>query len=296
MAYKQENFSFEKLYPFRLFEISEKQKELHCHNCLELNLVQGGRGKYIIGGKLYPIEPGDVFVINDSEHHLALHDEGDLTLTVLLFAPGSLWKNRHGKEFLKPFLYRKENFSNRIAKGCTGYEDMFFAFSLIRRQMSEPPGSGQDRQIVAEAAVNLLLSLLYCYYSEKQELGPDQGSYHMFGRLDQVFSYIDAHFSEPITLDQLATLTAMSKNYLCKCFKETTGQTLFSYIEQIRIQYACYLLQASDSPVTGVALESGFTSVSYFNRVFRRHCGITPGQFRRSADAIIDSQLPPYGC
>ncbi|MBQ8639109.1 MAG: helix-turn-helix domain-containing protein [Lachnospiraceae bacterium] len=282
MQYTQEEFRFSGGLPWRLFRVTEKQKQLHCHNCLELNLAEKGTGTYIIGGKLYPIRPGDIFVINNSERHLALHDDEELTLSVLIFDTDSIWKDRHGKEYLKPFFHRAETFSNRITSSARDYQAMRECFERIGQEEKE---RRIGWELVTETEAHLLLALLYRCYHENQEIEKTEDGMSRFGRLEAVLTYIDSHFTEPLTLDQLAKEAAVSRNYLCKCFREATGQTLFAYIEQTRIQYAAYLLQTTEEPVARIAVESGFESVSYFNRLFRRQYEMSPGQFRRGRNA-----------
>lgn len=280
MAFIHETFEFENNFRFYLFQTSEKQKELHCHDCLELNLAEQGKGTYIIGGKLYPIREGDIFVINNREQHLAIHGEEGLSLTVLVFDLDAVWKSRYGKEYLKPFLNRSKNFSNRITGQEEGYEMLLFAFHCLKQ---EAKSRRTGWQMVMESSIHLLLSFLYRYYNEKREIKEEDSPDSMFGRISRIFTYIDGHFAENVTLAQLAEEMAVSRNYLCKCFKQTTGQTIFAYIEQVRIRYACYLLYTSQKSVADIAMESGFGSVSYFNRVFRKHCGVSPGQYRKGA-------------
>lgn len=278
--FKQEAFLFSGESHFKLFQTSEKQEMLHCHNCLELNLVESGAGKYIIGGKLYPICPGDMFIINNSERHLAIHEGEELTLSVIVFDSDYVWK-KYGQDYLKPFFQRRDNFSNRIYRGCEGYEELLRAFCFMKE---EEQSKRAGWQMVMEASANLLLALLYRHYNENQELDEQQkGMQHSFGRINRALEYMDTHFQERITLEQLARETALSRTYLCKCFRDITGQALFEYLEQVRVQHACYLLQTSEKPVAQVGMEAGFETVSYFNRVFKRCCGCTPGQYRRGA-------------
>lgn len=278
MDYRQEVFQFHEDSHFHLFQTSKKQEILHCHNCLELNLVEEGSGRYIIGGKLYPIMAGDIFVINNSERHLAIHEGEELRLTVIVFDSGYVG-NKYGQNYLLPFFRRKDNFSNRITPQSPGYEEMLEAFRCMKRE------SGAFRtgwQMVMEAAANMLLSLLYRYYQEQQEIENGQGNANQpYGRISRALEYMDLHFAGPVTLEQLAQETSMSRTYLCKCFKDLTGQTLFEYLEQVRIQHACYLLQTTEEPVFAVAMDSGFESISYFNRTFKKRCGVTPGQYRK---------------
>lgn len=250
---------------------------LHCHDCLELNLVERGSGKYIIGGRLYPICQGDIFVINNSERHLAIHDGEEFTMTVVVFDSDYVWK-KYGQDYLKPFYQRSGNFSNRIHPDSEGYIAMQKAFASMKL---ESVSHRAGWEMMTEANANLLLALIYRHYQEKQELQDSPGK--SFDRISRALEYIDAHFAESITLEQLARETALSRTHLCKCFKDVTGQTLFEYIEQVRVQHACYLLRTSGKTLTETAMEAGFESVSYFNRVFKKICGCTPGQYRRGS-------------
>lgn len=287
MLYREENFQFEKKEYVRMFQTRERQEELHCHNCLELNFVEKGTGTYIIGGKMYPMEPGDIFVINNSEHHLALHNSEDLTLTVLILETGHLWSSPSGVDYLKPFLGRSKSFSNRITSAEDAYPEMQQVFAWLKKELlmetaqSDRFMDEQGSFLVTEATVNLLLALLHRHYEKKKELSKENGMDYLLGPVGKVFSYINEHFSEKLTLEDLAKESSLSRTYLSKYFKELTGQTLFTYIQQTRVQYASYLLQTSKKSIAEIAVESGFETVSYFNRIFKKYYGMAPGQFRQ---------------
>ena len=278
MSWTKERFDFGSGIRFRLFEIEEKQKELHCHDCLEIDLVEEGDGNYIIGGRIYPVRTGDIFVINNSERHLAIHGEHGLKLSVLIFEADPIWKEKYGKDYVKPFFSRTERFSHRIGQEARDYQSMREAFLLMQREQA---GERMGWEMVMEAGAHTLLSLCFRYYNEKQEIGEKEEHQKKHGYLEKVLSYIDAHFAEPMTLEMLAEKAMVSRTYLCRCFRDTTGQTVFAYIEQTRIQYAAYLLKTTEEPIAEIAMESGFESVSYFNRRFRKQYQMTPGHFRR---------------
>ena len=91
MDYRHEEFQFEEGSRIQVFDVAKKQETLHCHDCLELNRIESGTGNYIIGGKVYEICPGDIFVINNRERHLAVHKE-PVRMTVILFS-SEVWKD-----------------------------------------------------------------------------------------------------------------------------------------------------------------------------------------------------------
>lgn len=269
-------------FPFALFHTSQKQQFLHFHDCLELNLVKHGEGSYIINGKKYPVRQGDIFVINNKEPHMAVHKEGceaGLELCVMVFDIDLLWRNKGIRQFLTPFLSRKEQFSHRISKEMAEHGRMASLFETIS---TEYENQEKGWEMAVESLLAYLLTLLYRCYDGKQELLEEGTDFQkMYTRISAVFEYIGEHFRENITLEELARLVSLSPHYLCKCFKKVTGRTIFEYIEQMRIQYSCYLLGTTKDSVMEIALRSGFNTVSYFNRVFKKYCGNTPKEYQK---------------
>lgn len=277
-----EQLKLDSQFPFALFRTSQKQQFLHYHDCLELNLVERGEGSYIINGKKYPIKQGDIFVINNKELHMAIPDEAvehGLELVVLVFDIDLLWRNKGIGQFLTPFLSRKEQFSHRIVADAHYNNRMTEIFANIEREYENRE---KGWELAAESLLAYLLTLIYRCYDEKQELEAEGKDFQkMYTRISAVFDYIGGHFKEQIKLEELAQLVSLSPHYLCKCFKKVTGRTIFEYIEQMRIQHSCYLLRTSKASVVEIAMESGFNTVSYYNRVFKKYNGQTPNQYRK---------------
>jgi len=99
--------------------------------------------------------------------------------------------------------------------------------------------------------------------------------------LAQVFQYIDRHYNEHITLEDLSQRTHISRSYLTRRFRQYTGETVITYINKLRVQYAKELLIGSDKSISEVAWEVGFESPKYFHRIFRREVGDSPAVYRR---------------
>lgn len=99
--------------------------------------------------------------------------------------------------------------------------------------------------------------------------------------LKTIFSYIEACYADKITLEDLSSVVHMNKNYFCKYFKEKTGMTPFSYLNEYRINQASMQLLLTDAPITDVAFASGFDNMSYFIRQFKHYKGCTPSAFRQ---------------
>lgn len=98
----------------------------------------------------------------------------------------------------------------------------------------------------------------------------------------KVISYLENHFSEPITLDDIAGYVELTKGYICHLFKETMGLTVVKELTYIRIGRArIYLTQYPEKNVTEIARMCGFDNAGYFGKVFKKVNGMTPDQYRR---------------
>lgn len=96
----------------------------------------------------------------------------------------------------------------------------------------------------------------------------------------KAIEYINDHLHEQIQMKSLSEYVGLSDKYLSSLFKKETKMTTFAYIEKARIQKACTLLRYTDMTYAEIADSLAFCSHSYFSSVFKRHCNMTPLQYR----------------
>ncbi|MCK8827271.1 PucR family transcriptional regulator ligand-binding domain-containing protein [Natroniella acetigena] len=98
--------------------------------------------------------------------------------------------------------------------------------------------------------------------------------------VQEVKDFVLDNYSEKVTLEQISEYVYLSSSHLSKVFKEVTGKTIMSYVNQIRLKEAKKLLRKTDMPLNSVAELSGYYDASYLNKVFKKEVGITPGRYR----------------
>lgn len=125
---------------------------------------------------------------------------------------------------------------------------------------------------VLECQLKLLLSMLL------RSQGEDAGQKK---ELTLALQYIHNHYTEKISIEQLAKIEHISKSYLARLFKQKTGMTAVSYIHQLRIEAAKRLLKESELNINEVAYQVGFESPKYFYRSFTRLVKQSPSNFRK---------------
>lgn len=98
----------------------------------------------------------------------------------------------------------------------------------------------------------------------------------------QMVKYIDHNFQSKLFLKDLSVKFFINQVYCCQLFKKNLGKTFSEYITDLRIKKACGLLKNTDLSIEEIAAKVGYMDYYYFNKVFKKQCGITPSRFRKS--------------
>jgi len=143
--------------------------------------------------------------------------------------------------------------------------------------------NGLQRQSF-ESAIEIL-SLCKTYLRERLELETLRSCLTGDAFVARAMAFLQNHYQENgIGLRQVAEHCGVSCAHLSRRFKESTGQGISACLAQLRIAHAKSLLTQTHTPIAMIAFESGFGSLSQFNRAFLKHCGVTPTQLRIEAD------------
>ncbi len=128
-----------------------------------------------------------------------------------------------------------------------------------------------------EQILNLQYHMIMDYATLVAQLAVG-GEYNYF--LRTITSYIREHLDERLTVDQIAEAMHMNRSYLSTKFKKETDRSLSSYVIDTKLKKSMEYLRNTDKPIIEIVNLLGFSSQGYFQNVFKRHIGITPGQYR----------------
>lgn len=160
---------------------------------------------------------------------------------------------------------------------------------LVRQMMQFHQALDQPASMLEQES--LLLAALSALVSRHAGVRPEPVGRREQPAVDQIREYLEAHYNQNITLDQLARITNFSSWYAARVFQQEYGLPPHAYLEGVRIRHARVLLRQGYR-LAWVALATGFVDQSHFTRRFKRHLGVTPGQYAQHHKNIQDNQAP----
>lgn len=250
----------------------------HIHdNAYEIYYLLEGDRYYFIGTHTYHLSAGSlVFIRRDTIHKTAstgsaYHDRILLEVSQsVLHAVLSATK-----EFTEDYFFYKDCIILSLDE--KEQEAIMELFLTIKRELI-------SKQAGYRLMINSCLIRLFLM-AQRQEKFSVPAISHLtdspkYRKVEEVACYITEHFSAPLSLQTIARHFFMNKCYLSRIFKEVTGFTVMDYIHAYRIRQACILLRRGDMNVSQISETVGYESLTYFDRVFRKHVGLSPIKYK----------------
>lgn len=227
-------------------------------------------GRYLIEGAEKRFEDiGRVLVI-PANVPLEIHAEGGPTQAVrCIFSQDAYARITGLDELVHP---------NEMV-GCLDIKSPRITDTMARLA-NEAEAPGFASRVLAEALGTSLMVEIARYVNDLQPRSAIQRGGLARRTHRQIIEYVETHNGTP-SLSDLARLTGLSRRHLSRAFKQTTGQTIYDYVEQVRFNRAANMLADTDLLIKDIAFKLGFTCSSSFSVAFRRACGETPKSFRK---------------
>lgn len=256
-------------------EGKEFLKLWHYHPELELVYIVQGQGTLYVGDFIGHFEQDNIFLLGSNLPHMFDSDTEHDTISksiVLHFNPIYLDKlgTNHQFDFLK---YIIDICERGIMIDKLKSKSLLPLFQELA-DMHDMESNLQALRILFRLSQNKNFSKLGSANWTENFIVHDN-------RLNKVLEYIMMHFKEVIDLETVADMVGMNKSSFCRYFKQKTNKTFVDYINNVRVNYACRLLRdkSKKNSISLACFESGFNSLSYFNRIFKKHLGCSPSEY-----------------
>ena len=256
----------EKKIQYRSYTFSEAV--LHWHTFYEFEIYLEGEGELIVNGKSYKIEPGTVSFMRTTDfQEVKLTKDAKIRLlqisTEIMPEDLRVSFNNFGGEFVKKL--DSENF-NKIMR----------LLDLIEEEMAISPRDNFTMMSVEYLAYSML-SMLLRNFNLKNNRDKSMSKKTIY----PILNYINEHFRENISVEDIANKFFLNSNYFCSLFRKETGLKCGDYIRNLRMDHAVRLVTLTKLSITDIAGESGYNSISSFLRDFKKAFGISPTNMRK---------------
>lgn len=273
--YNKKGYLLQGFKVFRLRDTALQEIPFHYHDFHKIILFLGGEAAYIIEGKNYQLKARDILFVSAGEIHRPVTSPGKAYERIVIYvSPDFLKKCSQGKcDLARCFQLAKETSSVMHAPTGKSHDLLFHTNKLE----SVAHQDGYANELYTEMLFIEFMILLNRAILDK-ELELASVSYDK--KIQQLLTYINSNLTENLSIDTLAEKTYLSKFYMMRKFKADTGYSIHQYINSKRLLLAKKLLTATDTPITELCYQCGFTDYSAFSREFKKLFHTTPKAFR----------------
>lgn len=248
--------------------------EFHAHDFLELYYFLDGSVTYYIEDQVYDLCPGDLLIIPAGKMHrpVIANEHAAYERMVLWITP----------QYLQSIDSPAGDLQKNLQKvGEHGYcvpfrgDETVFVTALLKKLLYMRKNDTDPK--FCAGAVELYLWTIFRSYGVIDTTHRNETQV-----IPQVIRYITEHFSEPLTLEDIAAEFFVSKSYLNRHFKAYTNSTVYAYIMALRLTHARRMLREG-IPAVEAGRECGFSDYSTFYKAFKTQTGLSPQQFKSRA-------------
>lgn len=262
----------------------------HFHDEYEIVYIIKSFGTRYVADSAEPFSPGDLVLTGSNLPHFWKSDEAfhqnnpeyKVQAIIVQFPAGFF-----GEQVLKypEFLSIKKMLNNAVGGIHFTSPVSTQAGKLMKQLVRE---SGMERMLSFFRLLHLLAKSEN-YRNLASELYKPDNHYFTDNRLTKALHYLNYHYTGSVSLNDVAVVAGLHPSSFCRFFKEKTGKTFTTYMNDMRIGYACKLLIEGNKAISQICFDCGFNNLSNFNRTFKRKTGFSPVEYQQQ---IHSDNLP----
>lgn len=275
--------------PFFIDKRRELTTDIHRHEFVQIIYVVKGSSGHVLNDNQFTIYKGDIFIMPPYVPHYFIPG-GDAEIFEYEFTPefinekfSSDYKDNSFMDFayLEPFLVTENKIKPRLNLSGNVQRDVENIFNNILLEYEQRE---KDFDLVIKALTLQLLITVSRQYNRNDETDENNNVFMKHrDSLIKTIDFINEHYSESISLDDVVRVSLLSKSYFGCLFKHMIHKTFTEYLNGVRISKAIELLKTRhDLKVIDICFMTGYNNVNHFNRIFKAETGCTPMQIRKN--------------
>ncbi len=255
-----------------------KLSNLHFHDEIELlNVLDGSLLVELADGAQYTVSAGQTVIFGSRVPH-STYALGSVFYNNLVQFKASLFENPEKEQFgYEKYIFRFAS----VNKSNILIVDEKEVFDCVNDICKEYTAKGEGFDMYITSNIYRILGFLHRNGFLSGGLGKlDIAKIH---RLEPVIKYVHEHYNTEISLADMSKLLGISEYHFCRLWKGAVGESFIDYLNFVRVSKADKLLRTTERSVLDVALDTGFSSLSYFNRVFKKFRYCSPTVYRKAS-------------
>jgi len=271
----------------------------HWHDDIEIDIINSGSALFHVGENSFTLTAGQAVFINQNILH-SIQPVKDMKCTLYtmvfhpsyLFGPGQCYMST---KYLLPVVASKEMKYVILNENIPWQEKLIdISNSAIAINFTQKYGFElTTKSLLCQLWSGLIDQLL------PTPVIPDKNISMVTDetRVKKAILFIESHYTEQISLEDIAHSIHLSKSECCRCFKRSLSLTPFEYLLKYRIYQASKQIKNNDQSsesISDLATSIGFNNISYFNKIFKKYLGMTPSEYKKilkSGPSMLYSDL-----
>ena len=255
---------------------------VHWHEEMEFIVVKKGRGlvtldresRLLEAGQAVIVLPGQLHGIRQYQQERREYENIIFRLEMLLPKEGDVC----GPKFLEPYRDGKLLYPAWIDGSALYHEEML---ECIRKmdELSEQRPRGYPL-----AVKGWLFQFFFLMFSRVEPTLAEEGREKSLDKMKRILRRIEVDYGKPLSIKEMAEFSGFSESHFMKFFKNHMGVPFVSYLNDYRLTLAARALAEGQEDVLTVAMDVGFSNVSYFNRLFKKKFRMTPLEYRKRGE------------
>lgn len=248
----------------------------HHHSAMEVMVCMEEESIVIANGETFRLNEGDILITPPHMLHKLIFEQFGVRFIFLIDV--EMLKNYQDYRVLDPLFMQA--FLCTPATHPQIYQQVYDGFIRMTELYFSHKSFWELRiyGVLLETVSTIGRSFFAKALPTDQALS-DEKHWEYFGKFSSLINYIDANYSQDLTLEQAAWYTGFSKYHFARLFKSYTNTTFYNYLCHKRVQAAQCLL-SSDTPITNIAMQTGFNNLTSFCRCFKKYTNCSPSEYR----------------
>ena len=262
---------------------------MHKHSFIEVVYIAEGQAVHMVNDMSYTVKKGNVIMIDYGVAHsfARIGDEKFVTYD-LLFTPDlfhiSALENKEFMALASSYLFSSvftEFKNSKVPQNLvkTHSKEFKFLFEKIYEEYNKREMGFQS--IIRAYVIEIIIKIF-------REIDKNQPTYTKSHQelVEKAIEYMQNNYNKHISLDEIVSGIFLSKNYFRQIFKKTTGMSISSFTQELRVKEACRLLETTDLSSADVSYKCGFNDLKFFYSTFKKTVGMTPAEYKKTKKQV----------